>query len=175
MICRECKTKNRIKANFCSYCGHPFSDEERKTAYAKTIYGRFEKLENLWKTVSLDKITGSALVKIVSLVVVLFYGGISIYRNGTEFRPLEHDSYELQYNQKDNEYYLISQNDDVLLQLYLPKQAEEVTIVQLDENYEFLLSETYQLNEEIVLLNQSDILYQIEAADKIIQIRTFKK
>ena len=73
MICKKCKTENRIKANYCSHCGHPFTDAERNDAYAKTIYGRFEKLEDLWKTVSLDKITGSAIVKVLSLVAVLVF------------------------------------------------------------------------------------------------------
>ena len=175
MICRECKTENRIKANFCTHCGHPFTDAERDAAYAKTIYGRFEKLEDLWKTVSLDKITGSSIVKVLSLVAVLVLGGYSVLKNGTQFRPLEHDSYELQYNQKVNEYYLISQQDNIQLQLYLPKQADEVTIVQLDENNELLSTETFGLSEEIILLNQCDVLYQVEAENKMIQIRTFKK
>ena len=175
MICRECKTENRIKANFCTHCGHPFTDAERDAAYAKTIYGRFEKLEALWKTVSLDKITGSSIVKVLSLVAVLVLGGYSVLKNGTQFRPLEHDSYELQYNQKVNEYYLISQQDNIQLQLYLPKQADEVTIVQLNENNELLSTETFSLSEDIILLNQSDVLYQIEAESKIIQVRTFKK
>ena len=175
MICIKCKTENRIKANYCSHCGHPFTDAERNDAYAKTIYGRFEKLEDLWKTVSLDKITGSAVVKVLSLVAVLVFGGYSVLKNGTQFRPLEHESYELQYNQKVNEYYLISQQDNIQLQLYLPKQADEVTIVQLDENDQLLSTETFSLSEEIILLNQSDVLYQVEAENKMIQIRTFKK
>ena len=175
MICRECKTENRIKANFCSHCGQPFTDADRNAAYAKTIYGRFEKLEDLWKTVSLDKITGSNIVKVLSLVAVLVFGGYSVLKNGTQFRPLEHDSYELQYNQKVNEYYLISQQDNIQLQLYLPKQTDEVTIVQLNENNELLSTETFSLSEDIILLNQSDVLYQIEAESKIIQVRTFKK
>ena len=175
MICRECKTENRIKANFCTHCGHPFTDAERDAAYAKSIYGRFEMLEDLWKTVSLDKITGSSIVKVLSLVAVLVLGGYSVLKNGTQFRPLEHDSYELQYNQKVNEYYLISQQDNIQLQLYLPKQADEVTIVQLNENNELLSTETFSLSEDIILLNQSDVLYQIEAESKIIQVRTFKK
>ncbi len=175
MICEKCKTENRIKANYCGNCGHPFTDAQRNDAYAKTIYGRFEKLEDLWKTVSLDKITGSAIVKILSLVAVLVYGGWTIYQNGTQFRPLEHESYELQYNQDVNEYYLISQHDDIQLQLYLPKQADEVTVVQLDENNELLSTETFYLSEGIIILNQNDVLYQVEAENKMIQIRTFKK
>ena len=63
----------------------------------------------------------------------------------------------------------------IQLQLYLPKQADEVTIVQLDENNQLLSTETFGLSEEIILLNQSDVLYQVEAENKMIQIRTFKK
>ena len=175
MICKNCKTENRIKANFCMSCGSEFTDEQRAEAYSKTIYGRYEKLLDLWKTVSLDKITGSSIVKILSLVAVLVYGGWTVYRNGTQFRPLEDATYELQYNQKANEYYVISAMDDIQLSLYLPKQTEEVMIVQLDESYELIASEFFALSEQIVLVNQSDVLYRIHAADKVIQIRTFKK
>ena len=175
MICRECKTKNRIKANFCSHCGHPFTDAERDAAYAKTIYGRFEKLEDLWKTVSLDKITGNNIVKILSLVAVLVLGGYSVLKNGTQFRPLEHESYEIQYNKSVNEYYLISELDNFDVSLYLPRQTEEIAVHQLNEMNELMETQTYMIEEAITLVNQSEVLYQIEAQGKIIQIRTFKK
>ena len=102
-------------------------------------------------------------------------GSYSVYKNGTQFRPLEHENYEIQYNQKVNEYYLISDLDSFEVSLYLPKTTDELTVLQLNENNELICEEQYLLSDEIVLNNQEEILYQIEAAGHIVQIRTFKK
>ena len=175
MICKECGTKNRIKASYCISCGHQFTDQQRDEAYSKTVFGWIEKIENIWSILTLDKITGSSLFKIVSLVIVILLGGYSVYKNGTQFRPLEHDNYELQYNQKVNEYYLISELDSFEVSLYLPKTAEELIVLQLNENNELISEQKYLLSDDIVLHNEEEVLYQIEAAGTIVQIRTFKK
>ena len=175
MICKECGTKNRIKANYCMHCGHQFTDQQREYAYSKTIFGWIEKIENIWSILTLDKITGSSLFKIISLVIIFLVGSYSVYKNGTQFRPLEHENYEIQYNQKVNEYYLISDLDSFEVSLYLPKTTDELTVLQLNEYNELICEEQYLLSDEIVLNNQEEILYQIEAAGHIVQIRTFKK
>lgn len=163
MICKHCKEKNIYKAQFCSKCGHPFSEKDREEAYSKTIFGMINKLEELYSWMSLDKITGSTLFKVASIAVVLGLGIVSVYKNGTEFRILDHDSYDVQYNTLTDEYYLLSNSDIIKVSLYLPGQSEEIKIVQMDEKGNILDSEVVSLTEEIQLVNDTKYIYRLEA------------
>ena len=46
MICKNCNHKNITTALYCSNCSAPFSEEERKQAYDKTIYLVLDSVSN---------------------------------------------------------------------------------------------------------------------------------
>ena len=45
MLCKKCNTENLLKADYCQSCGNIFTQEEKDAAYEKTIFGKYEKVE----------------------------------------------------------------------------------------------------------------------------------
>lgn len=151
MKCIKCETKNITKANYCKNCAYEFSKEEQKAARRKTFIGKIEILENAYKVCTLKKFTGHILVKIGSLLLVLFIGISCWINDGLNLKFLDSDAYDIKYNTEEEEYYLITSNDKVLLNLYIPNRTEEILITHYDENDEKLEEDKYAPKDEIVL------------------------
>ena len=179
MICKNCNSKNLYKAHYCQNCGYAFTDEDREEAYSKTVYGLFNKLEDLYNTLTLDKITGSIVFKILSIVCVLVIGLFGVITNGNEMKILESEQYEVQYNTKTEEYYLLSELDEIGVSLYLPKEAEVLRVVELDSDNQQVNEDVYTMEDSIVL-EQTSNKYEVvaeysNATNEKVVIRVFGK
>lgn len=128
MICKNCKTKNITKAQYCRNCGCAFTDEQRQAAYDRTIYGKIDKLEKWKGYLTLEVITGHPVFKTVVLVAILLWGIFLGRSNGNQMLILESESYRVQQNVTTGEYYVLTQQDSVSLALYLPRKAETVQL-----------------------------------------------
>lgn len=128
MICKNCKTKNITKAQYCRNCGNAFTDEQRQAAYDRTIFGKIDKLEEWKGYVTLEFITGHPIFKIVVLVAILVWGIFLGRTNGNQMLILESDAYQVQQNVTTGEYYVLTEQDSVSLALYLPRKAEAVQL-----------------------------------------------
>ena len=178
MICSKCKEKNIYKANYCKKCGYVFSEEEKEKAYGDTIFGAFDRLENFYLTFSLNKILGASWFKAITLIAVISFG-IYSYMNNNQFRILENENYEIQYNTNTNEYYIISEMNEIDVDFYIPKQLNQIIVNQIKGN-EIIQKVTYSLEVEIILINDSDISYEIEAdfetgTNQKITVKAFRK
>ena len=151
MKCIKCRTKNITKANYCKSCVYKFSKAEQKAARKKTIIGKIEWLEKAYSTCTLKVITGHIIFKICSLLIILGIGISFWIKNGLDLKLLDSENYEIQYNVNEKEYYLMTNNDKVLLNLYIPNRTEEIVISHYDEKNIKIDEKTYKPTEEIIL------------------------
>lgn len=151
MKCIKCTTKNINSANYCKKCGNKFLEEEQKAAKRWTLVWFLEwidKIKSLWK---FSFITDHILFKIGMLLIVLGIGIYSIITNGNKLKILESENYQIQYNTKLSEYYLIVDTNETELNLYIPKETNDVTIKHLNKNNELIEEKIYNEEENIIL------------------------
>lgn len=162
MKCSKCGSKNITKANYCISCGNGFSEEERKKAKKKTVVGVLEFLEEVYSWCNLSKITGHIAFKIVSVLVVLLVGISFVFNNGRSVKILESDHYKIQYNTKDDEYYLLVDEDQTNLELYVPNKVSDLVIKEYDKDNLEISSMKYDPKNKLVLtVNSSDEYYML--------------
>lgn len=151
MKCIKCLEKNISSANYCKTCGNKFLEEEQKAAKKWTLVWFLEwldKIKSLWK---FSFITDHILYKISSVIIVLGIGIYSIIVNGNKLKIKEDPSYQIQYNTKLSEYYLIVETDKTQLNLYIPKEINKINVGHLNKNNELLEEKKYNKDEKIIL------------------------
>lgn len=163
MKCNQCGHKNLYKANYCEKCGYKFEEDYKTKAYDKTVYGIINKIEEIYNWLSLDVIFGNTFLKIFLLIIVLFSTGYKIYKDGNDFIIKENESYTVQYNKKQDEYYIVSNEYTINLSLYTPKKTESIIVHEYNIDNVKQNSLSYTLEDPITLLNEQDKYYIIEA------------
>jgi len=162
MKCSKCKTKNITKANYCKKCGNKFTKKEQEKAKRKTLIGKVEFLEDLYSKCTLKIITGHIVFKICSILIILGIG-ISIWINkGLDLKLLNSEDYEILYNKTEKEYYLITTNEKVLLNLYVPNRTKEIKISHYDSNANLLEDKSYKPDAEIILETKETEYYILD-------------
>lgn len=162
MKCSQCGMENIVQAKFCRGCGHAFSSEEQEVAYQKTIFGKLDAIEAWWNRLSLKVVTEHMLFRILVIVGILGYGVYMFYQNGAQLRILESDAYRIQYNEDSKEYYLLTEMDEVALNMYIPFQADIIMIEQVKDGV-VLDQQKYLDVEDIRLQSQLDCGYRLVA------------
>lgn len=164
MKCEKCGEKNVSYANYCRNCKYKFSDKERKLAKSKTVVGKIEKVEKAYNVCTLGVITGSTIYKVISLLVVIIAGVIFYLGHGRDIKLLESKNYEIQYNTKTKEYYLLTNVEKTPIELYVPNRANSVVIKKLDSNNKVIETFNYGQNKKLVLdVNDSGEYFLLEA------------
>jgi hypothetical protein len=140
MKCPKCNTKNIVKASFCKECKYEFTEEEQEKAYKKTIFGKLETIETWYNHLTLSTITDHIAFKILMLLIVLAGGLYYYFTRGIDTNILESESYTVYYNKKNDEYYLIVDDniEEISLNMYIPNRVMELDI------------EHYNLNNELI-------------------------
>ena len=77
-----------------------------------------------------------------------------------KIQPSEY--YEVQYNKVAEEYYITSQNSQIGLNLYLPKEAEDISVIEMDLNNNPKKSYVYEQNDNIVVNYKTNAKYRIQ-------------
>lgn len=165
MKCSKCGFENIVRASYCNKCGEKFKEEERKKAYKKTIFGKIETLENVKAIVTLEKITGNIVFKIISLLIVLGIGLYFLFSMGINTKLLESKDYELFYNKVDDEYYLVVDDiaSSVNVSLYRPNRVQEITVNHYDINGNLLEEKVIEKDQTINLEPFKDDYYVIKS------------
>lgn len=175
MRCIKCSTNNINKANYCKNCGYKFSDAERVHARRHTLVGKLEMLENAYKVCTLNVITGHIAFKIVSLVIVILMGVYFVFYNGGEVKILKSDKYNIEYNVKSEEYYLLVNEDEVNLNLYVPNKVKNIVINHYDKDDKLLDKVDYLENNDVVLsTNYKEDYYVLSSDNKDIRFYVYR-
>ena len=161
MICKECQAKNITKAQFCQHCGSAFTDEDRQNAYDRTIFGMIDKLEEWKGYATLEFITGHPVFKTAVLVLILLWGLWLGRSNGNAMTILEGDTYRVQQNTDNGDYYILTEENQVPLNLYLPRQADLTLQVWNADTMESQY--TFAVEDEILLEVDTSMFFIIEA------------
>ncbi len=166
MNCSKCKKKNINSANYCKYCGYHFSKEEQEEAKKGTFVWYLEKFDKIKDIITLNIITNNIFFKIGTVLLVLGIGIWNLISYGTNLKILESSQYQVQYNTKLNEYYLLTNKDETKLNLYAPQSSQEIVIEHLDKENNLLEKNVYNNTDNIVLnSNTSDEYYIIKSKD----------
>lgn len=163
MKCVKCKTDNIINANYCKNCGYEFSKKEKKKAKRWTLAWFLEIIDKIKSIFDLSIITGNILFKVLSVIVILIVGIYYSITSGTNLKILNSDNYQIQYNTKLDEYYLIANKEETTLNLYVPNRTKNIIIKHLDGK-DLIIEEKEYCKECEVLLNSngSEDYYIIE-------------
>lgn len=163
MKCTACGYENILKANYCKKCGKSFSEEEKKSAYQKTVYWKIQQLETAKTWLDLSKITGNLYFRIAVLAVLLVLVVFNMSKNGTRLAIRNSDQYTVAYAEHLDEYYLMTDRDQVDVIFYLPRQTDQLTLSVI-ENQTLISLETIDPDKGITL-SKWDKGYYILTAD----------
>lgn len=165
MKCKKCKTDNINQANYCKRCGNKFTDEEKKEAHKWTFVWFLEGLENIKKACKLEFITDIPIIKYGSIVVILALGVLSYFYNGNDLHLLESENYKIQYNEREEEYYLLVNNEETILNVFVPNRSKNLTVKHYNSDGEIIEDAEYDKDDEIILKNDEETDYYVVAAD----------
>lgn len=167
MKCPDCKTKNIPDANYCYKCCHNFTEQEKENAYNKTIFGLLDKIKAKYEKYTLKRFTDSIQFKIISILFILAIGIYATINYGLEFRVEKSSNYQIQYNKKQDEHYLIVSDDETPLNLYIPSRTKEIVVKEWSNDNELIKENQYSISENITLkVTNPEDYYTIEAIYK---------
>lgn len=148
MKCVKCEADLHYGDKFCNTCGEHVAKNAYEEDYKKTIWGKLDKLNDWWETLTLKKFLDNWIVKILILVAILGWGVFDAYTDLTNIKLLESESYKIEYNKKADEYYIKTDEEEINLELYIPRHSEKITVKEFigeDEiNAREMLPEEYQ-------------------------------
>ena len=98
MKCVSCGSENQIKADYCKFCGEKFSEDTKKAAYGKTVYGRIDRFLEMKSWITLGKITGNPIVRILIILLLAVLVFVNIRANGSSLTIKDKSDYDLAYN-----------------------------------------------------------------------------
>ena len=165
MKCRKCKKENILKAKYCQKCGEKFTDKEREEAYNKTIFGKIDFFQKMKSIATLNFITGNIFFKIASLLIVLGIGLYFLFTMGINTKILNSKDYQINYNKKSNEYYLIvdDNKDSIVLNLYRPNRTKKMIVYTYDLEDKEIDKTKVSKDDKITLTTYKDDYYIIES------------
>lgn len=128
MKCEKCGAPLRYKDKYCNVCGEKASNEKYDEFYEKTLWGVLDKINDDWETLSFKKLVDNWVVKLLVLAAVLIWGFFDSYTGLTNIRFLSSETYQVEYNKLDDEYYIRTDRKEVNLNLYIPRYTEKISI-----------------------------------------------
>ena len=161
--CPQCGHENAMTARHCTQCGAPIPKELIDEAYDRTVYGKIDWLLELKSILTLKVITESPIFRIVILLGILRLGLISMRKNGTRFKVLPSDQYEVEYNEKYDEFYLDTDLDVITVNMYVPGDPEQIILRSIEPDGSVAQEEAFSNVSGITMQADGDLLYQVEA------------
>ena len=159
MICKYCKTKNRLEAEYCKGCGRKFSDTDRDKSHFHGPIGKINLIEEIYNKVFFKKILDSNLFK---LVLLLIFVAINVYnfsfKGGNKIQLVNSKNYKIEYNEKVDDYYIILNKDESsqVLNVYIPNSIKSLESVKYSEDNSILENNKLKVGDPIVIEANTD-------------------
>ena len=163
MKCKNCKTENILKADYCKNCGQQFTESEKKKAYNRTVFGIIDNILNLKSYITFDFITGNKWFKLLSLLILILYSALVLKINGSQMKILDNRDYDIEYNKTTKEYYLVTDKNELGLDLYIPETIETIQLATVDENNSVINEKEYNADENVTLSYSKNSHYVIRS------------
>lgn len=141
MKCEKCNYELNYGAKFCNNCGEKVPKDAYKEIYDKTVWGYADKFLNWYDTLFLKKITDNIIFKIALLIVILAIGLFNTYSAYSNIRLLKSESYDIEYDKKLGIYYILTQKEQVSIQMYIPKSADTVVVTGITDGEKISINE----------------------------------
>lgn len=183
MICEKCKNSLSYGTKYCSVCGEKVSNELYIAEYDKTVWAKLDKAKDKYDTMLLKKLTGNVIFKTVWLIVVLGYFFFTMYGNLNGIRLKDSETYKVQYNEQEEEYYIIPLKQEASLELFVPIGTENIEFAAVSNGEETdkqkFTTKQYEEHGYTVTADKYDAIYidairNGKSADKIKVIVTSK-
>lgn len=140
MKCTECGYETNYGANYCNNCGASL-EKANDEIYNRTVWGYADKFLDWYDALTLKKITGNIIFKIVVLLLVLGIGIFNAYSSYANIRLLKSETYEIEYDKDADFYYIVTPEEEVNILLYIPKNAEKVIVRGITDGQEVVETE----------------------------------
>ena len=98
------------------------------TAYNETFWGKTDALIQKYENNKLKKFTGNYLFRIVVLIVSLSLIYFGFWGNEYKLRILNNEAYSIQYDMNKQEFYVLSDEQEFVIDIYIPKFCNKVRI-----------------------------------------------
>ncbi len=158
MRCKNCKTKNTKKANFCKNCGKEFTKVEKLKAETFSIKGVYDTISNIRKVPGLKFIYEHDLAKIAAILLVILSGVLAVLNKENTLHLVNSKSYSLEYNKNEKEYYILeeknlyNENDKKInLNLNVPNKINNIYISLYEFDGDLIKEEKYNKKDKITL------------------------
>jgi len=151
MKCLKCRHENSYKANYCYHCGKKFTDKQKEDSSNTKFVKILKFLRDSYDKLSLSNITGNIYFRIFSVVVVIAIGIGGVITNGVHLQIKKSNDYTYQYNKKDDEYYLYTDNDTTKLNLYALGNNSTIKVSHYDDKNNLIEENNYEDYNKITL------------------------
>ena len=141
MKCVKCGYELNYGAKYCNGCGEEIPKDAYSEEYNKTIWGIADKILDWYDKLTLKKFTENMVFKIVILLLVLGIGVFNAYSAYANIRLLKSESYEIEYDRKEDLYYIVTPDAEVTISMYIPKNAEKVMVYGITDEEEITQTE----------------------------------
>ena len=182
MKCQKCYKENLKKAKYCRYCGQKFTDKERKKALYQGFDGLLRRGEKWYKTCTLKIITDNIWFKVLSVLVFLFAGCYFYLSVGNKMLILNHEEYQIEYNEAKKEYYLfydpdayVTNQEKLFLSMFIPNHIDKLSIAYYNADNTLIEEQIIDKDENIILnVNRdADCYYVISDNNKKEKIKVY--
>ncbi len=136
MKCEKCGYELNYGAKYCNACGEKVPKDTYKEVYDHTVWGYTDKFLNWYDTLTLKKVTGNIIFKIVVLLLVLLVGVFNAYSSYANIRLLKSEEYSIEHDKNLGFYYIITPDEQVNILMYIPKNTEKVVVKGIDGDNE---------------------------------------
>lgn len=127
MKCTECNYETNYGSKYCNNCGADLQ-KANDEIYNRTVWGYADKFLDWYDALTLKKITGNIIFKIVILLLVLAFGIFNAYSAYANIRLLKSESYEIEHDKNQGIYYIVTPDEQVNILMYIPKNAQKVIV-----------------------------------------------
>lgn len=136
MKCNHCEKEIGYGYKHCTECGNLVDEAVLESAYKETVWGRIDVLIDKYKQTPIKKLTDNFFFRIIVMLFSVFLIYIGFTTDDYHLRIVENGIYRIQYDTKTDEYYVLSDEENFVLGVHIPKFCDKVRFICYKEDNE---------------------------------------